>query len=518
MSELWQLSAVDQAAALASRACSSFELVTAHLERIHAKNPALRAFTEVFADRAVADAHAADEARARGDARGPLHGLPVTVKESIDYANAAATMGVVSRKSIFAARDGGMTQMLREAGAVVLGRTNIAQYLLSHESNNPLFGRAANPFNEAHTPGGSSGGEGAAIAAGMSPLGIGTDIGGSIRVPAHFCGIAGLKPTLDRWTNRGSNTALAGQEAIRGQIGPMARTVGDLVLAMRALDPVKMSGLDARVPPLPFEDPSRVDLAGLRVGLLLDDGFVTPSHAILHAMERAADALRARGAAVVPFTPPGIERAIQTYFAALSADGGAIVDRGLGGDEVEASLQSLRRIAHLPRRGRALGARIASLVGQDKLALVLSVIGEKSVDALWALTHEIRAYRFTMTEAFDHAGIDAVVCTAHATAALPHGGSANFAVAGSGSMLWNLVQFPAGVVPVKVVEPHEARRDLPRDLLEKRAAKFDKASVGLPVGVQIVARPWREDVCLAVMAAIEAEVRGDATYPKTPVA
>ncbi|MFI5296992.1 MAG: amidase [Polyangiales bacterium] len=517
MNELWRLSAVDQAAALSTRACSSAELVKAHLDRIGSRNEALRAFTEIFADRAMADARAADEARARGDVRGPLHGLPVTVKESIDMAGLAATMGVESRRSILAARDGGMIEMLRDAGAVILGRTNIAQYLLSHESNNPVFGRAKNPFNEAHTPGGSSGGEGAAIAAGMSPLGIGTDIGGSIRVPAHFCGIAGLKPTLDRWTNRGSNTALAGQEAIRGQIGPMARTVGDLIFAMKALDPLRMSTIDARVPPLPFEDPANIDLAGVRVGLMLDDGFVTPSHAILHALERAADALRTRGAVVVPFTPPGIERAIQCYFAALSADGGAIVDRGLGDDEVDASLQSLRRIAHVPSRGRRLGAKIASLVGQDKLALVLSVIGKKSVDELWALTHEIRAYRFTMTDAMNHAGIDAVICAAHATAALPHGGSANFALAGSGSMLWNLVQFPAGVVPVKLVEAYEARRDLPRDLLEKRAARFDKESVGLPVGVQVVARPWRDDLCLAVMAGIESVVKGDKAFPHTPV-
>jgi fatty acid amide hydrolase len=517
VTQLWALSAVEQVAALSTRACSSNELVRAHLDRIHAKNDTLRAFAEVFDDRAIAEAHAADEARARGDVRGPLHGLPVSVKESIDMAGLAATMGVASRKSIVATRDGGMIEMLRNAGAIILGRTNVAQYLLSHESNNPLFGRTANPFNLAHTPGGSSGGEGAAIAAGMSPLGIGTDIGGSIRVPCHFCGIAGLKPTLDRWTNRGSNTALAGQEAVRGQIGPMARTVGDLALVMKALDPIHMSANDARVPPVPFDDPSAIDVGGLRIGVMIDDGFVTPSHAILRALERAAEALRARGATVVPFTPPGITRAIQLYFAALSADGGAIVDQGLGDDEVEPSLQSLRRIAHVPTQGRRLGAKLAALVGQDKLALVLSAVGERRVADLWALTHEIRTYRFTMTEAMGNAGVDALVCAAHATPALPHGGASNFTLAGSGSMLWNLVQFPAGVVPVKRVESHEARRDLPRDMLEKRAAKFDKASAGLPVGVQVVARPWREDLCLAVMGAIEAEVRRDAAFPSTPV-
>src|SRR6185436_10136992 len=189
----------------------------------------------------------------------------------------------------------------------------------------PLFGRCSNPWSLEHTPGGSSGGEGAAIAAGMSCLGIGTDVGGSIRVPAHFSGIAGLKPTLDRWTNKGSNTALLGQEAVRSQLGPMARSARDLALFMGALDPRAMTAIDPRVPPLPFGDPSQIEVAG--------------------AVGEAAAALRARGAEVIAFTPPGIEDAVYTYLAAMSADGGETALRLLEGGLVDVSLKSLQRLA-----------------------------------------------------------------------------------------------------------------------------------------------------------------------------
>src|SRR6185436_2049913 len=139
--------------------------------------------------------------------------------------------------------------------------------------------------------------EGAAIAAGLSPLGIGTDIGGSIRVPAHFCGIAGFKPTLDRLPMQGIGSGIPGQEAVRAMCGPMARTVGDLILLFEAIDPKRMSALDGRVPPLAF---AREQLGKPRIGLLVDDGVLTPSAAVQRAVRRASDALQARGCEIVP--------------------------------------------------------------------------------------------------------------------------------------------------------------------------------------------------------------------------
>ena len=501
---------------LARREVSSVELVASCFARIDARDGAIRAFTAVFRERALGEAERADERRARGEVRSPIDGLPVSVKESLDIEGLASTMGVQSRRGHRATGDAVLVRQLREAGAVILGRTNVSQYLMFHESRNPVFGQTANPWDLARTPGGSSGGEGSAIAAGMSPLGIGTDIGGSIRVPAHFCGIVGMKPTLDRWSNRGSNTSLLGQEAIRGQAGPMARTVGDALLLMRAIDPIRASALDGRVPPLPFVE-SAADVGALRVGLYEDDGLVPSSAAVSRAVRRAGDALRARGCEVVPFLPPRLKEHVYLYFAALSADGGAILRRGLEGDEVDPVIRGLRRVAELPDVVRNTLSKLALVAGEERIARLLEAIGEKSVDRFWSITAQIRAWRFEVTEAMDRAGIDLVLCPAHATPALPHLGAKDFVLAGSTSMTWNALQFPAGVVPVTRVRAEEVRREHPRDRMEKLAARVDEGSAGMPIGVQVVARPWREDLCFAAMAAIESAVTTDDGFPRTPV-
>ncbi|HEY4118687.1 MAG TPA: amidase family protein, partial [Byssovorax sp.] len=451
---------------LAAGEISSEELTRAHLDRIHAEGRALEAFTEVLDDAAIAAARRADEERRRGDARGPMHGLPVTVKESLDHAGSASTLGVVKRKDLVAVRDAVIVEALRAAGCVILGRTNVSQLLLFHESRNPLFGQVKNPWSHDHTPGGSSGGEAAAIASGCSPLGVGTDIGGSIRVPAHFTGIAGLKPTLDRWSNLGSNGVLVGQEAIRSQLGPMARTTGDLVLAMRALDVAAMSAADGRVPPLPFADPDGVDVAKLKVGVLIDDGLLTPSIAVARAVRRAASALEGAGARTVPIELPGVVDAVYGYFGALSADGGATAIAALEGSEIDGSLKSLTRIARIPPAARRAIGGAARAFGEERLARFLASFGQKPVAAYWRLTGALRAAKVAIERAIRDAGVDVIVCPAHATPALPHGLSRDFAVAGSPSILFNLTQLPAGVVPVTRVAPDEATRPVARDSLE----------------------------------------------------
>jgi fatty acid amide hydrolase len=502
---------------LAAREISSEEVTTAHLDRIDAADGAIHAFTMVLRHEALAAARRADEERRRGEVRGPLHGLPVSMKESLDMTGHASTLGAASRKNRFASEDAAVVELFRKAGAVILGRTNVSQLLLFHESRNPLFGQTANPWNLAHTPGGSSGGEGAAIAAGMSPLGVGTDVGGSIRVPAHFCGIAGLKPTLDRWSNKGSNTALVGQEGIRSQLGPMARSARDIALAMRAIDPRDMSALDNRVPPLPLGDPGAVDVAGLRVGFYADDGLVPPSAAVARAVREAAEALRERGATVVEFTPPGLPGVAYDYLSAMTADGGATGLAVIEGEPIDRSLASMRLLTKVPPSVRQAAARVARLAGEHRLAGFLEAVGERSVADYWKLIGVLRRVRADIGAAMKASRIDVILCPAHATPALPHGLSRDFVLAGSASMLWNVVQFPAGVVPVTRVRAGETARARPQDRLEKQAAEVDRQSAGLPVGVQIVGRPWEEDVVLAAMIAVEDGASRAADFPRAPV-
>jgi fatty acid amide hydrolase len=517
MTALWSLSASRLSQLLATKEVSSRDVVRAHLDRIAAVDGKLRAFTQVFHDRALAEADRADVERAHGDVRGALHGLPVTVKECFDVAGEETTLGIPSWRGRRATADAAMVRALRGAGAVILGRTNLSQTMLYVESRNPLFGQTANPFSLAHTPGGSSGGEGAAIAAGMSPLGVGTDIGGSIRTPAAFCGIAGVKPTLDRFPMRGYRSVLAGQETVRGQGGPLARTVDDLALFYAALDTTKMSALDPRVPPVAWKDPRDVRVEALRVGMYMDDGVLPASAAMVRGVERAAEVLRARGCRVVPFSPPDVEQLIADYLGALSSDGGKTMSAALEGGAIDDVLKPLVRLAKVPPTMRRGVARGVSLFGEARLARMLDAMGEKTVEELWRLTDRIRTYRSTLLDAMERAEIDVLLCPAFATPALPHGMSKNFTLAASYPMIFNATQFPAGVVPVTRVRADELERRGAKDSIEKHAAKVDAKSLGLPVGVQVAGRPWQDHLVLAVMRAIEAEVAQAPDFPRTPV-
>ena len=514
---LWQLPATALSSMLARREVTSREVLLAHLDRIGRSDGRIHAFTEVLKDRALTEADASDERRARGESRGALDGLPVTFKECFDVEGRATTLGLPSWRDRVAKRDAALVTLLREAGAVILGRTNLSQTMLFAEASNPLFGRTNNPWSAAHTPGGSSGGEGAAIAAGMSPLGIGTDIGGSIRTPCHFSGICGIKPTLDRLPMLGYRAVLVGQEAVRGMGGPMARTVGDLSLFFGALDPARMTALDSRVPPVPWQRPDTIELKGLVVGRYDDDGVLPASRAIVRAVGRAAKALEARGCVVRPFQLPGVRDLVATYLGALSADDGAALFAALEGGEVDPVLETMRRFGALPLGVRRLAGAAARNLGQDNMGLMLGAMGAKSAADLWRLTYRLRTYRLDLLAAMDKAGIDALLGPVMATPAFPHGASKNFTLASSYTLVFNATQMPAGVVPVTRVRADETARASSRDSVLRRAARVDAMSVGLPIGVQIATRPWKDHVALAVMGAIEAEVARDDGFPATPV-
>src|SRR5918993_4554647 len=214
--------------AVASGEMAAAEVVRAHLEQIDRLEPQLNAFVDDRREGALADARAQDQAAARGVARGPLGGLPVTVKSAIEVAGLRCETGSPSRKDIIAASDAVVVARMRAAGAIVLGTTNVAEMLMGYESDNPLHGRTSNPWGLDLTPGGSSGGESSAIAAGCSAGGIGSDGGGSIRVPAHFTGICGLKPTPGRIPGTGHQPPCLGPFCLIGVVGPMARTIPDV--------------------------------------------------------------------------------------------------------------------------------------------------------------------------------------------------------------------------------------------------------------------------------------------------
>src|SRR5438309_9714304 len=228
MNDLTFLPAVQMAEQIRHRKISPVELVEAHLRKIKKLNPVLNAFVQVDAEGALRQAHEAEKAVKQGTNLGPLHGVPISIKSSIEVAGFRCEAGTKLRQGMVVSQDAPLVSRLRDAGAIILGTTNTPELLMAWETDNLLYGRTNNPWDLTRTPGGSSGGEAAAIASGLSAGGAGSDGGGSIRVPAHFCGICGLKPTPGRIPSTGHFPKAGGPFAFLGVVGPMARTVGDL--------------------------------------------------------------------------------------------------------------------------------------------------------------------------------------------------------------------------------------------------------------------------------------------------
>jgi len=296
---LWFRSATELAGLIRNRQISAVELVEAHLRRIEHVNPLINAVVQLDADGALEAARRADEAIAGGNELGPLHGVPFTAKDNIETAGIVTAIGVVERAAVVPATDATVVSRLKAAGAILLGKTNCPPWGGGSETDNELYGRTNNPYDLERTPSGSSGGEAAVIAAGGSAMGIGSDSGGSIRDPAHFCGLAALKPTAGLIPVTGvldDEGSLGMMSDPRTQVGPIARSVADAVAMTSVL--AGPDGIDAGCIPVPFGDPSRVSIRGLRVALQADNGMVSPSPDTIATLRTAADALKDRGAIV----------------------------------------------------------------------------------------------------------------------------------------------------------------------------------------------------------------------------
>ena len=322
MEELIYASATALAQAIRAKEVSSQEVVDAYLERIEVVNPRLNAVVQLRSDEAREEARVADMSLARGEVIGPLHGVPITIKDSLDTAGVISTGGTKGRQSFVPSQDATVVGRLRAAGAILLGKTNTPELTLSVETDNLVYGRTNNPYDPTLTPGGSSGGAASIIAAGGSPLDLGSDTGGSIRQPAHFCGIAGIKPTSGRVPITGHIISFD-VGALDGvtQIGPMARFVEDLALTLPII-----SGVDWRDPtvvPMPLGDPRAVDLKNLRAAFYTDNGAVSPTPQTIEVVHAAAAALSEAGVTIEEDRPPELESAVGLWMQLAVADGAA---------------------------------------------------------------------------------------------------------------------------------------------------------------------------------------------------
>src|SRR5437879_48488 len=312
MNDLTFLPAVQMAEQIRHRKISPVELVEAHLRKIKKLNPVLNAFVQVDAEGAFRQAREAEVAVRRGAKLGALHGVPVSIKSSIEVAGFRCEAGTKLRQGTVASQDAPLVSRLRDAGAIILGTTNTPELLMAWETDNLLYGRTNNPWDLSRTAGGSSGGEAAAIASGCSAGGVGSDGGGSIRVPAHFCGICGLKPTPGRIPASGHFPQSVGPFALLGVVGPMARTVADVKLLFEIMQGPDLG--DPSAAPVPVRWPDRNVLRKIRIGYFEDDGRTPVTPETRASIRQAAEALRGSGFEVEPFRPEGLEKARQLWW------------------------------------------------------------------------------------------------------------------------------------------------------------------------------------------------------------
>ena len=446
-------SARQLASAIRQGEVSSAEVVEACLQRIAEVNPRLNAVVSLRADAAREEARAADAKQRSGAELGPLHGVPVTIKDAFDLAGLPHTSGTLGRRDVVPESDATGVARFKQAGAIPLGKTNTPELTLAYETDNLLFGRTNNPHDLTRTPGGSSGGEAGIIATGGSPLGLATDIGGSIRVPAHFCGIAGLKPTLGRVPTTGTFPPAVGIAGGLYHVGPLARSVEDLTLALQVL--AGPDGRDPRCAPAPLGDPAAVKLGALRVAYYADNGTLAATPETARAVSDAATALRDAGATVAEARPDRAEQAFELFARLFGADDSANVLHLL---EVIGTSQPSPLLVQLGQTVHPFAGPAAALTG---------------------LLAELDIWR--MRQAAFLARFDVIISPVTAAPACVHGTSLQPDVLPgfSYSMTHDLTGWPAVVV------------------------RGGTSPEGLPIGVQIVAAPWREDVALAAALEIE---------------
>lgn len=492
MAELTAMSAAAIHRAVVRREVSAREVVDAHIARIHAVNPSLDAVVVPRFEQARDEAAAVDATIRHGDSVGPLAGVPVTVKESFDMQGLPSTAGLTARAQAIATRDAVAVAKWRAAGAIVLGKTNVPTLLMANESDNPLYGRTSNPWDARRSPGGSSGGEAAIIAARGSALGLGSDIGGSVRLPAHSCGIHALKPSSARVSTEGHLRLYAETGTLRIAAGPLARSVQDLALAMSVLaDPP----MDAKI---------RADVNGLRVGFFVDNGIIAPAPALRRAVRDAAAALEARGVHVEEWRPPDPDEAWDLYVRITYADGMAKARAVLRGSRVDVRTHQLVDPGAMPPALLAWSGAMMAFAGQKHFAKAMGRLRRLDDHELADVLRRRDDYRLRFLESFARSRLHALLCPPDALPALPHGTSAYVSDALSYCALFNLLDWPAGVVSTtRVGAGEESDRPASIDGAIVAAGWAERGSAGLPAGVQIAAPESRDDVVLALMRALE---------------
>jgi amidase len=446
--QLTFMSATKLAQMIREKKVSSVEVLRAHLTQIDRVNPKLNAVVQFCRERAMAEAQQADAMLAKGTVKGPLHGVPMTIKDSFDTAGVVSTGGTLGRKDFVPAADATVVARLRAVGAILVGKTNTPEFTLSFKTSNLVYGASRNPYNTDYQTGGSSGGAAAIVAAGGSPFEIGSDFGGSIRFPAHCCGIAGIKPTTGRVPRTGHIIDYGGYYDWWQQVGPLARRVEDLATILPII--ASPDYIDPAIVPMPLEDPAAENLNGLRVAFYIDNGIAKCRADMQQTVKASAGFLSEKGARVTETPLPMLKECFE------------VVSKLYGSDDF-AWIKRLIRKAGTRQTSPELGLTGKMLTAAEFTEAAEQCDSYRSAMLAFMETHDI------------------ILCPAHSSAASPINDPPPF---DTYTVTYNHTGWPGAVV------------------------RAGTSTEGLPLGIQIVGRPWTEHVVLAVASFIESRTGG----------
>jgi Asp-tRNA(Asn)/Glu-tRNA(Gln) amidotransferase A subunit family amidase len=456
VSELVLASAARQLELLRSGEISALELTEAHIRQIERLNPVLNAIVDFDAERVRRQARVLDESTS---AIGPLHGLPVTIKSSISTAGYLCEIGSTINRGNRPKEDAPVVSRLRDAGAVILGTTNCPEFLMAYETDNLLHGRTNNPWDLERSPGGSSGGESAAIAACMSAAGLGSDSGGSVRLPAHFTGICSLKPTPGRVPGRGHLPPCVGPFSVLGAIGPMARTIEDVTLLFEAL--AGQDVLDPASAPVPFRKPTLTDVRRQTIGYFEDDDLVPVTAETRRAIQDSVRVLKDAGFRVEPFRPRTIELLRQLWWKFFVSCGAMFYHPTIHGKESDLSPIFQEFLSFARKEGVLSGVELLEAWAQLDLLRSRTLREMEKYPILLCPVASIPAFRHGerswTVEGQEVGYLDAVRHT----------------------QWFNVLAGPAAVVPV------------------------GKSPEGMPIGVQVAGRPYEDEFVLGVAGVLD---------------
>jgi Asp-tRNA(Asn)/Glu-tRNA(Gln) amidotransferase A subunit family amidase len=467
-------------------------------------------------EEAVAAAALVDSERRSGKPLRPLHGIPISIKDCAGVRRMDSTIGIHRFCLDPLKEDSPLVDLLRRSGAVIVGKTNVPQTMMSFECLNYVFGPCTHPQDNTRTPGGSSGGEGALLALNGAVCGIGTDIGGSIRIPAHFCGVYGLKPSQWRFSNRGFRAGVPGQEAVSSVSGPMARTIADLTTLFKVVVNGELWKEDGNTLAIPFRE--ELFEKGLQskptVGFYLDDGFLATSPACRRAVLMAVDALRRKGFTVVELKQKSHTEGMLTFYKLLAADGARTVAEYLDGERTIPHITSLLTLAKSPLLVRRI---LSWMIGRKDRTLSKIVWLAKvcTVQEYWKQILGRNNQRHEFVDAMRAVKADIVIGPGQIIPAPKLNSTTKLSFGSAATAYYNLLDNAVVALPVTKVDKtldgweKVPAANCPNPLMEQSLRSLYDADEmhGLPVGVQVIGHRMNEEFVLGFATQLDATLR-----------